>query len=103
MKYKEKIDTIIENFDFEKVELVMSALGWHWSHADGTCYKPTVVQLKEMAHDLLNGACHGLDVEGEGSFYNRSGGFDASAYVGEDNEVQLRLVFCATEWDTEDN
>lgn len=103
MKYKQKIDNIVDNFDFDKVEKVMTTLGWHWSTPFGECYSPTTDQMKEMARDLLNGACQGLDVDGEGSFYNRSGGFDASAYFGENNEVQLRLAFCATEWDTEDN
>jgi len=102
MKYKHKIDMIIENFDFEKAEKVMIALGWHWSTFDGTCYRPNVEQMKLMATDLLNGAASGLIASGENSYYNRSGGFDAQAYLGEDNEIQLRLSFSATDWDTED-
>jgi len=103
MKYKEKIETTIDNFDFKKVEKVMLALGWHWSTPFGESYFPNIDQMKEMTRDLLNGACEGVSIGGEGSYYNRSGGFDATAYFGEDNQLQLRLAFCATEWETEDN
>ena len=48
------VDEIIELFDFEKVQLMMSAVGWHWGIAgERDLRTPTVSEIQEVAKDLL--------------------------------------------------
>jgi len=54
MNYQEQIDTIMDNFNFHRVHLVMEALDWTWHSTDGTPDEPTLrarsrTLLKELA------------------------------------------------------
>lgn len=53
---EEKIEQIMENFDFEKVHKVMVALEWEWHFGRGASGIPSVYTLKEEASRLLSDA-----------------------------------------------
>jgi len=50
MKKKEAIDSILDNFDFERVHKAMTALDWEWASTDGV---PEIPDLRQKARELL--------------------------------------------------
>lgn len=57
MKLKEQKEIILKDFDFDKVEKVMTALGWKW--IDGGAhsnleYQPNIVDLKRVAEHCID-------------------------------------------------
>lgn len=107
---KELIEECIENFDFDRVEMVMKDLKWTWFPARNS---PTLEELKESAEEQLYSACammsdDELNVEEDGTpiigpYIVSTGGFRAEAYF--DNTFTyvdyVRLVFELTEWEAE--
>lgn len=82
----EKIEEIMENFDFEKMHEVMKFLKWEWWNLKTT---PTVEQLREAARKKLEDtATRKLGFH--------SGGF-RTEYI---NDGDLHLSFVVTDWDT---
>jgi hypothetical protein len=79
MDMKEKIEQIMENFDFEKVHKVMVALDW--SSVRGDRRIPSVEVLKEEARELLFRA-ERLICEGGGTVTSFAGGFEAKYCSG---------------------
>ena len=66
---KEKhITYILDNFDFAKVNDVMTKLNWTW-WCTGV---PTIIELKKAAYSLLNEMCNSHDDYGD---YISTGGF----------------------------
>jgi len=88
---KEKIEQIMENFDFEKVHKVMVALGWEWYLGRGGSGIPSVKSLKERAGELLSNV-DDLICEGD-TITSSSGGFEAKYADG-----CLSLSFIVEEW-----
>lgn len=68
---QEKIDYILDRFDFEKVKKVMDALEWEWQDKG----VPELWDLRERARELLKSA-----IKHNASF--RMGGFEASCSNG---------------------
>ena len=88
---KEKIEQIMENFDFEKVHKVMVALEWEWHFGQGGSGIPSVWALKKKAMELLSDVD---DLMWEGDEIVRStGGFEAKHHDG-----CLSLSFIVEEW-----
>lgn len=84
---QDKIDEIMDCFDFEKVARVMEFLGWQWASINGV---PDVTQIRKAARQLLR------EVSGNGKWARTStGGFIATK---ENNE--LSLVFYVSQWET---
>ena len=77
---KDRIELVMEQFDFEKVAAIMTLLDWKWSPLKRV---PTVDDLRETAKRLLEGAS-----ENGGS--SSTGGL--CAYCGDD---ELILDFTA--------
>lgn len=86
MTDQEKIDEIMDNFDFAKVEKAMHALEWQWGHRDSMHY-PDVPELRKFAHDLLK------SVLAKGLCGSTTGGFRVTNEGGE-----LMLSFNVAEW-----
>jgi len=83
-----KIDNIINNFDFEKVNRVMQFLDWKWALTD---YRiPTIKELKNHAYNILKEATSKALKNGEWSV--ACGGFKASAWK-KDNKINCSLAF----------
>ncbi len=90
------IDTIAEimdTFDFEKVQKVMSFLNWRWAGADAGV--PSIVQIRSTAHNLLTSCLEAFEQAGrppEGMVYS-TGGLTARIEVYEDGLTELSLLF----------
>ena len=79
----EKIECILDAFDFEKVGIAMRALGWGWY---GTGVPPTVNEMKKTAKRLLDQVANEPD---DDVTCWHSGGFWATRY----NDGGLLLQF----------
>lgn len=87
--YRDVIDDILDNFDFEKVHQTMVALNWKWA---GYKEVPEVPDLRKFARTRLKEA------------YTRkttvsSGGFKATYERWSQVRFTLRLEFIVTDWD----
>jgi len=81
---EEKIEEILENFNFEKVHKVMTFLNWTWSGEK----VPTSYHLRDEARRLLN------EIIKRPEPYIETGGFRA-----EKDGKTLRLIFVLSEWE----
>lgn len=101
-----QIDKILEEFDFEKVLVVMQALDWKWYEQDGeTCRIPNIPKLVTSARRSLVNAYTKLVKQSESqSMQVGTGGFMATATREDDGEVILDLKFVVEEmnWSSED-
>jgi hypothetical protein len=90
--YKNKIEYIIKNFDFDKVHKTMQALDWKWFDSCSEDGIPTTGELVLKALELLEEAAKYN--EDEAIF--ATGGF----YARKSKDV-LSLSFSVSDWDTE--
>ena len=85
---EDKIEEIIEHFDFEKVLDVMKHLDWKWSIGNEN-RTPNIPELKSRARDVLQDV-----VDDQHTFWSIStGGFCARK-----QKNNLELVFQLTRW-----
>lgn len=102
MLNKEKaIDSIIENFNWEKVHNTMTLLNWTWATTENEV--PSTGALFRCAMNLLHGAYDGALVE-KSNYINATGGFRATAFVDDETKevIELRLAFELTSWEAYD-
>lgn len=83
-KSRNAIDEIMRNFDFARVQRVMTALNWKWADQDAV---PTETELRREADRLL------CILDEELTFVG-CGGFQAERHA--DGTYELRFVL--TEW-----
>lgn len=88
MKPVNKINKVMNNFNFKKVHAAMEAMQWEW-WGEGV---PTVKSLKQVALGLLNDAIDGLIDENVPRYRASTGGFSAYAYR-EGEEIFCYLTF----------
>jgi len=91
-----QIDDIIEEFDFTRVHVAMTALDWQWQTTAGNGYEvPSIAKLKAMARVLLRESIKDKSVG--------SGGFHA-AYCppGDSNPAYFSLSFVLCQANTFD-
>lgn len=86
---RKKVDYILSNFDFTRVQQAMIALNWKWMHyeiksEDEQLRIPTIDRIRSTARDLLNKAATQPE-----RLYG-TGGFEAERY--EDGNLELRFV-----------
>ena len=89
------IETILDEFDFYKVERAMQALDWKWAGVDGV---PSIGDMRRQARRLLSTV---RDAPDESADYSAAtGGFKATRrlYPG-DSKVYLSLEFIVASWD----
>ena len=96
---------ILEEFDFDKVERVMTALDWKWASAEADV--PSIFKLKDTARYLLIHVYNMRQGEYKDTHHEvpvtcGTGGFRATALSNEDGVVDfLKLEFIITEWECE--
>lgn len=88
MKDKKLVKTILKNFDFEKVHIVMTALNWGWHDTNGEV--PSVPEMKTLAKKLLK------EVLETDNRLCATGGFEATYQNG-----ILELKFVVSEWNAD--
>ena len=98
------VEDILEEFDFQKAQLVMDYLNWQWSDKQ----VPSISEMKKSAERLLRKAAELRLGEYESSYWEMgilagSGGFQATAYCDETKTkiTMLDLKFILNEWDAE--
>jgi hypothetical protein len=90
--YLHKVDSILDEFDFDKVRTVMKTL--NWTYFDST-EVPTVSRIYRMARNLLI-AAYTADPSPE--WYTASGGFEVTRYMYPgDTKKYVTLKFVVTE------
>lgn len=78
-QFRNRVDSILLNFDFEKVHQVMSELGWVWATwegEEGDTHRgevPSVYALRQLAYKLL--------IESVEKGPTGTGGFEVKCYV----------------------
>ena len=87
---EERLDAIMENFDFETVHEVMVQLKWAWASAGGV---PTVEQIKDEAARLLWDLVNAPDYDTVAT-----GGLEAWKDFSEYDDPFIELKFVLTEW-----
>ena len=78
----ERIEALLDRFDFEAVKKVMVALGWEWGCGAGA-HIPTYNEMRQLAKELLEDAA---------VYGPASGGFEAR-----DEDGVLSLAFVAVQ------
>ena len=98
------INTILDEFNFAKVQNAMFTLDWKWAGIG----VPTIDQLRNEAHRLLKGAANSRLYEFKHEHWlegiqNSTGGFEAMAWCDENKTkiIRLELKFVLTSWDEE--
>lgn len=87
LDYRDDIDDILDEVDFERIKSVMEFLDWHWADIG----IPSTKELRKAARRLLRSAAEGA-LRRNGDFYVASGGFFARADVI-DEKVYMRIHF----------
>lgn len=88
MKLKEQKEIILKDFNFDKVEKVMTALDWKWvmGGIPGNIeYRPNILQLKNVANICLDSV---IDTDQDEDICSM-GGFEAIKING---MLELRFV-----------
>lgn len=93
---KLRINEVIDNFNFKRVQMVMEALDWHYF--DDNDNIPSLNRLKETAKYTLNEAINELkkNIINNDYSYCETGGFRAIAFIDKENsqkELCLELSF----------
>lgn len=89
--WQDDIDSILDEFNFEKVHQTMQALDWHWI---GNPDIPTIGELRREARKRLKEAIESYKKHPEQGGRFNCGGFEATAYP----DGYLRLAFVVSEW-----
>ena len=107
-EFRNKVDEILQYFDFEKVQCVMQSLDWRWNHwcdENGDSHVgevPNTYALRVQAWKLLLHCAEDMSEETAEGFF-ATGGFEARSWVeegcsGESPEVlRLSLKFVVKE------
>lgn len=93
------IDEIIENFNWEKVQKTMDALGWTWHDSEGET--PTLGALFRCATGLLHDTYDRAEMM-KVNCSSATGGFMVRAFVNDETKeiYSLRLAFEVCNWDS---
>lgn len=106
----EQQQTVLKNFDFQKVHKVMQALDWKWAFSETETGVPSIGELVLHLQRLLSDASTGLlrSVISSGGTVNKQyilgcGGFTVSAnYWHEDDCYTIDAAFEVASWSTRD-
>jgi enoyl-CoA hydratase/carnithine racemase len=90
---QEKIDKVMDNFDFGRVVKTMQALDWNWID-EGV---PSESEVRKEARRLLKQISNAILSEPT-SYSIATGGFCATRF----SDGELRLQFIVSEYDTEE-
>lgn len=95
-----KVETILENFDFERVHKVMVFLNWTWITSKTEKGVPSIYELIREAEYLLKES-YKSSMEKQEDSGRATGGFKALSFWEEEKgEVDLSLSFEVDSWDT---
>lgn len=82
--YLSKLQELINDFDFERVQSVMETLNWHWASIEGIPDKSVMISLvRELYHDIED------RILSHEHAYVATGGFKLTFNPDEDDELNL--------------
>lgn len=92
MEYKEQLEEIVQNFDFELVQKTMRLLDWKWAGKKET----HIPNISELVHYVMTTCdrCHEQWILTKKGYYVHSGGF----LIGVNEFGLLDVKFVLTEW-----
>ena len=90
---QDKIDDIMDNFNFNKVETIMKATNWTWASTHGV---PVEHELRKQARELLKSVSQHYVSQLGFRYAISTGGFKATKYY----DGELELEFIVAKWDT---
>lgn len=96
----ERIECILNNFDFEKVQKVMHALGWQWYWSNGPVQ---IHEMKTLASQLLWDTISSVQSNRQETYSVSTGGFKATAHNINGLEFELEFVLASFWTHTEDS
>ena len=82
--YRQKLQGLIDEFDFWKVEDIMEVLGWTWANNTGYPKKDDMIKVVEVLYNSIENRI----LKGEYCFC-ATGGFKLTFNPEEDNELSL--------------
>lgn len=97
MNLRERIPTIMEQIDFERIHRVMTVLNWKWVSASEPIgfSVPSTLDIALAAERILVDCITMWENEGRSrnGYYASSGGFEARIDCYDDGEATLALSF----------
>ena len=91
---QEKIDEIMDWFDFAEVEKTMKSLNWTWP--DST-EPPSEREIRQFARNLLKKVVDKKVSKGDFQYLTEIGGFRASKFF----DGVVKLEFIVSQWDVD--
>ena len=90
----ELIEDLLERFNFEKVQITMTALDWKWANVmeDDSLTVPTIERMKRSCRNILYRSINDKSVG--------TGGFEARYYPAGEDEIEeetFALKFVVTQ------
>lgn len=82
--YRQKLQELIDEFDFWKIECVMAVLGWTWANNNGYPKKNDMIKVVKTLYNSIESRV----LKGEHCFCV-TGGFKLTFNPEEDNELSL--------------
>lgn len=103
MTTQQRIDNIMDCFNFEKVNKVMKHLKWTWGSQGVPEVYSLRVQARSLLLDAIKLATEDTTSHPETRFFVGTGGFQATAYRNSKGEVDyLGLDFTVSSWESYD-
>lgn len=106
--HRDKIDDIMDNFNFAKVKKVMDCLNWKmYNLKEDTCIVPDEGTLRSDARKMLLSATKDVYIENTktgnaGNWFIATGAFRAEAYYDpSDKFFKISLFAVIEEWDAD--
>lgn len=90
--WRDRIDDILDNLDFQNIHLTMKALDWQWHSLRAV---PVEYELRTAVRSELKRLCFSKDYSNIAVL--STGGF---RYEIDKKEGTLRTAFIVTEWDS---
>ncbi|MCQ2737231.1 MAG: hypothetical protein MJ224_01320 [archaeon] len=109
-RFDQAIEDIMDNFEFDRIEILMKALNWKWASVNPMYLSiPTKAEIKKVALRLLNDVVKKYLEDYSFSnhfftynYYVATGGFQAIIYPPghdlSDDYPELSLEFIASTW-----
>lgn len=100
-RHQKMMFDIMNNFDYDKVRIVMKHLEWEW-HGTGV---PTIDDIRVAARERLETVIKNcmLDAKPEEEYFVSSGGLKATAIKNDYGQITfLQLEFVVVSWDLND-
>ena len=82
--FRDKLQELLDDFDFERVHKVMEVLDWHWVGVNGIPKEEDMIPIVKILYDDIEDRV----IHGEYSFC-ATGGFKLTFNPNEDNELSL--------------